>query len=223
VDGKLARGVVELEHGRRDLVLDLLPIEGGRVDLELPVLLAALVLALLARDGGGLVEHARHAVEPLAHRLERPADLLVLAVADLEQPILDAIPVADELLVLGHAEIRDNIAVRAENRRPVSGGRARQISQELRDAVAGGLVLRLALAIDDSLNIGQEDGEMIFCALASAQRKGIEADQAAELFAHAFATGHAPASQFARGALLASGPQFFDGAGDKGAASAALE
>ena len=90
---------------------------------------------------------------------------------------------------------------------------------------AGGaeLGVGLALAIDDGLDIRQEVGEMLFGALPPTQGKGIDTDHAAVEFAHTFANGHPPPPQFARGALLPTRPQFFDGAGHKQATGAALE
>ena len=56
---------------------------------------------------------------------------------------------------------------------------------------------------------------MHFRTLSPTEGKGIETDYAAVEFAHAFAHGHPSPPQFARGALLPTRPQFFDGAGHK--------
>src|SRR4029450_4455082 len=64
---------------------------------------------------------------------------------------------------------------------------------------------------------------MRFRTLPPTQAKGIDTAHATREFAQAFAHGHSPPPQFARGALLPTRPQFFDGPCHKQATSTPLE
>jgi hypothetical protein len=90
------------------------------------------------------------------------------------------------------------------------------------EAVGAEVGVGLALAIADGLDIRPEVGEMRFRPLPPTQGKGIDTDYAAVEFVQAFAKRHPPPPQCARGALLPTRPQFFDGAGHQQAPRAAL-
>lgn len=64
---------------------------------------------------------------------------------------------------------------------------------------------------------------MVFGPLATAQGKGIQADEATIEFPHTFADGHPAPPEFACGALLPTRAEFSDRAGHKEAAGAAFE
>ena len=69
----------------------------------------------------------------------------------------------------------------------------------------------LTLAIDEGLDIGEEGGQMIFCALATTGRKGIETPKPALQLMEAFADRHTAPAEFTFCPPLPASAQFFDG------------
>src|SRR5262249_32062407 len=68
----------------------------------------------------------------------------------------------------------------------------------------------LTLAIDEGLDIGEEGGQMIFCALATTGRKGIETPKPALQLMEAFADRHPAPAKFSFGARLPAEAHFLD-------------
>jgi hypothetical protein len=113
--------------------------------------------------------------------------------------------------LIGVALVRDELAT------DFRGAQARI------EPVCAELGVRLALAIDNGLEIGQQMGQVIFRALAATEGEGIEAGEPTCQLAHAFADGHAAPRKLTFRAPLATRAQLFDGTGHKQPTSTALE
>jgi hypothetical protein len=73
----------------------------------------------------------------------------------------------------------------------------------------------LALAIDNSADITEQVGQVLFGTLATTGHEGIETPKAACQLMRAFPHGHPAPTEFAFSAPLSSGTEFFDGTGHK--------